>query len=80
MTTKWYLNTKTKYIGMYEEYQNGNTNFPRGELMAYRDYLVSNFSSKEEAQQSGYMACEKCEDAVKPDHNGVCWRCKGTLT
>lgn len=50
MMTKWCYNAKTGEIFSYNV--EGNlTDFPRGTLLAYGDYLTTGIESREEAEQ-----------------------------
>ena len=50
METKWYCIPHENEVGSYNIYEDGNTNFPRGVLLAYQNCcLVTGFNSKEEA-------------------------------
>lgn len=77
---KWYLNTKTKEIDSYNECGELN-DFPRGVFLAYDDYLVTGFRSKEEAENSKWVACDKCNGSTWVDKkdNTKCGRCGAKL-
>ena len=76
MTLKWCHNSKTGEIFSYTE-TDGITNFPRGTLLAYDDYLTTGFSSKKAAEnwKKKYGCCDKCRSSRKPDENGKCRFC-----
>jgi hypothetical protein len=48
---KWYCCPKCNVVEEYAVFDNGDTSFPRGEYLAHRDYFVSGFPTKEEAEQ-----------------------------
>ena len=75
--TKWAHNAKTGEIFSYQEYSNGETDFPRGMLLAYDDYLTVGFTSKEKAMDwsKEWGCCDKCKGSSKPTKEGNCFRC-----
>ena len=80
MAIKWCHNAKTNEIFSYQEAE-GLTDFPRGTLMAYGDYLTTGFRDKNEAEawSTEYGCCDKCKSARKPDENGNCQFCGSTV-
>lgn len=48
---RYYCCEKCRKVGSYEVYANGDTSFPRGEYLAHRDFIVSDFETRTEAQQ-----------------------------
>ena len=77
MTKKWYHNAKTGEIGSYNEYESGETDFPRGLFLAYSDYLTVGFSTEGKAIEwsKEWGGCDKCKGASSPNKDGVCFRC-----
>ena len=73
---KWYHNSRTGEIGSYTEAE-GITDFPRGTLLAYGDYLTIGFNSLEEAKEwaAEWGACDKCRSSRKPNESGDCQFC-----
>lgn len=78
MPVKWCHNARTGQIFSYTEAE-GITNFPRGELLAYGDYLTTGLDSKEEAIEwsKKWGCCDKCEGAASSStkNPGHCFRC-----
>jgi hypothetical protein len=76
MAIKWYHNAKTGEIESYQV-DGSLTDFCRGTLMAYGDYLTTGFRSKEEARAwaKDHGACIKCRCSRKPDTDGKCACC-----
>lgn len=62
MATYWYHNAYTGTIASYRQ-ADELTDFPRGELLAYGDYLTTGLKSKEaaEAWAQAWHACLKCK-------------------
>lgn len=75
MAIKWYHNSKTGEIDYYESCGT-LTDFPRGVLLAYGDYLTTGFDTKEDAEKwaGEWVACPKCKTTVKPKE-GCCPHC-----
>lgn len=79
MAIKWCHNAKTKEIFSYEV-SGGITDFPRGQLLAYGDYLTTGIESKAAAEKWGmeWTACSVCRAAVPGKPGDKCSRC-GTI-
>ena len=79
MTVKYCYNAKTgesfsyNVIGSY-------TDFPRGELMAYEDYLVTGIDNLFQlfSVESEFGECPKCK-SVRRSINGKCTFCGGDV-
>lgn len=78
--TKWYYNAKTGEVDSYRE-AGELTDFPRGVLMAYGDYLVTGLKSLQEAQHwaATWSACLKCRNCVSGQGGDKCRACGETL-
>ena len=76
MPIKWCHNAKTGEIFDYKV-DGELTDFPRGILLAYDDYLTTGIESKENAEKWGkeYGCCDKCRSSRKPDDKGNCHFC-----
>lgn len=76
---KWCHNSKTGEIFSYKS-DGDLTDFPRGILLVYEDYLTTGLDSREKAEQwaKEWGACPKCRSARK-SHGGVCLFCNTPL-
>jgi hypothetical protein len=76
MSTKWCHNAKTGEIFSYEV-SGGLTDFCRGTLLAYGDYLTTGFKNRAEAIKwsKKYGTCRKCKSSRSPNANGKCDFC-----
>lgn len=79
---KWCHNAKTGEIFSYCTFFDGTTDFPRGDLILYGDYLTVGFASKEKAVAWGkeWGACPKCRGAKKPNETGCCSFCSTKIS
>ena len=80
MATRWCHNAKTGEIFSYKV-SDGLTDFPRGDWLAYGDYLTTDFASRAEAEQWGRenTVCLCCR-SVRPGQPGdSCPYCSTTL-
>lgn len=73
---KWCHNSKTGEIFSYSV-EGGMTDFSRGTLMAYGDYLTTNFDSEGEAKEwaSKWGYCGTCRGSCTADKDGKCRHC-----
>lgn len=78
--TKWYYNAKTGEIASYKE-AGELTDFPRGVFMAYGDYLVTGFKTKEKAEKwaNEWSACTQCRNCVPGKNGDKCRSCGNIL-
>ena len=76
----WYHNAMTGEIDWFTQ-EETLTDFPRGVLLAYGDYLTVGFKSKDEAEAwaKEWGACTKCKASRKPNEKGVCPFCGGEI-
>ena len=76
----WCHNAKTGEIFSYKQ-ESELTDFPRGTLLAYDDYLTTGFKSKEEAQEWAKVwgCCEKCRSSKTANKNGRCTVCNSKI-
>lgn len=51
MTTKYAVNYKTKEIIEYNIYNNSDTDFPRGDWLVDRDFILTGIETKENAEK-----------------------------
>lgn len=79
MATKWYHNAMTGEIDSYQV-DGELTDFSRGLLMAYGDYLTTGLKSQEDAEAwaQEWHACPKCESVRHGQVDDPCLFC-GTL-
>lgn len=77
MKIRWCHNAKTCEIFSYKIYEDDTTDFPKGELVAYGDYLTTGFECFHEAEEwaESWKPCLTCEAVVKPDEYGKCPNC-----
>ena len=80
MAEKWCHNAKTGEIFSYNV-EGDLTDFPRGDLMAYGDYLTTGIKSREEAEEwaKTNLPCEKCKSSRTADDDGNCRFCGSKL-
>lgn len=50
MKIKWCTNMKDNEVFSYHEYDNGDTDFPRGLFLVGQDYIVTGFRTEQEAR------------------------------
>ena len=48
---QWYSCNKCREVGQYWVLPNGDTTFPRGELLAHNEHLTTGFSDKKSAKE-----------------------------
>ena len=74
METKYCYNSKTGEIFAYQVYEAGNTTFPKGTLLAYDDYLITELNDKQEAEKCSkeWGSCNKCKSARKGETCSFC--------
>lgn len=74
--TRYCHNAKTGEIFEYHEFDDGDTDFPRGIFMVYNDYIVTGFKTREAATEWGreWGECPRCKSARK-SNNGKCNFC-----
>lgn len=77
MAIKWCHNAVTGEIFSYNEYSDGNTDFPRGTFLAYNDYLTTGFNSKQDAIEWGlkHGECRHCKSSRPVKQDGNCIFC-----
>jgi hypothetical protein len=77
---RWCYNAKTGEIFSYAIYDNGDTDFPRGDFLVYEDYLTTGMRSKKEAiaWAKEHPICEQCKRVVSIKE-GKCLWCKGDV-
>lgn len=77
---KWCHNAKTGEIFSYKVSED-LTDFPRGILLAYDDYLTTGFKNFDEAVEwsKKYGRCDKCKSSRPVNENGKCLYCDGEV-
>ena len=77
MATYWYHNAYTGTIDSYKQ-SDGLTDFPRGELLVYGDYLTTGLQSREAANAwaKEWHACLKCKSVRCGVIGELCLFCK----
>jgi len=79
---KWYCNTKTQEVDSYNE-SGDLTDFNRGEFLAYGDYLVTGYKTKEDALLGlkTWLPCDTCNGTALTTKNNplICIRCNKPL-
>ena len=78
--TRWYQIAKTGEIDSYRV-ASDLTDFPRGVLLAYGDYITAGFKSRAEAEQwaNEWHACTKCKASCKGNVGDACKFCGTAL-
>ena len=88
MKAKWCVDSKTGEIFEYniftekDGYEDGETDFPRGTLLVYDDYLTTGIASREEAEKwaSENSPCHTCKSTSKGKPGDPCFRCGSELS
>jgi len=77
----WCANPLTRKVFQYTQSE-GITDFPRGEFLAYGDYIITGIESREEAQKwvDEYACCHKCRNSWKGHKGDPCPICKEPMT
>lgn len=80
MAIKWYHNAKTGEIGSYQQ-SGGLTDFPRGLLLAYGDYLTTGLESRQKAiaWAAERGACNNCRATRTMTAENKCLSCGSEL-
>lgn len=73
---QWCYNAKTGEIFDYHV-EGDLTDFPRGDLLAYGDYLTTGIEDRETAEKRSkeWGCCDKCQSSRPADENGNCRFC-----
>jgi len=73
----WCYNSKTGELFNYEVC-GSLTDFPRGDLLAYGDYLTTGFKTREAAVEwsKEWGHCPKCKRTSHKTPDGICSWCK----
>ena len=75
--TKWCYNSLTGEMFSYQE-SGGLTDFPRGDFLAYGDYLTVGFKTRKDAEDwaKEWGHCKKCKRTAHKTDDGICSLCK----